>query len=64
MAGDSKVHEHESSRLPPELAERIREEAVENDEIYRRRSSDTLDLSHVHYFHSEMVDWATGKWVI
>jgi 2-polyprenyl-3-methyl-5-hydroxy-6-metoxy-1,4-benzoquinol methylase len=42
--------------LPPELAERIREEAAENNEIYRRRSSDNLDLSRVHYFHSEMLD--------
>ncbi|MFY9949209.1 MAG: class I SAM-dependent methyltransferase [Candidatus Sulfotelmatobacter sp.] len=58
MAGDSNVHDHELSGLPPELAERIREEAAENDEIYRRRSADTLDLSRVHYFHSEMVDWA------
>ena len=52
------MHDHELSGLPPELAERIREEAAENDEIYRRRSADTLDLSRVHYFHSEMVDWA------
>lgn len=52
------MDEHEFSALPPELAERIRDEAVENDEIYRRRSLDTLDLSRVHYFHSEMVDWA------
>lgn len=44
--------------LPPELAERIREEAAENDEIYRRRSPDGLDLSRVHYFHSEILDWA------
>ena len=50
--------DHELSGLPPELAERIREEAAENDEIYRRRSANTLDLSRVHYFHSEMVDWA------
>jgi 2-polyprenyl-3-methyl-5-hydroxy-6-metoxy-1,4-benzoquinol methylase len=52
------VDEQELPGLPPELAQRIREEAVENDEIYRRRSTDTLDLSRVHYFHSEMVGWA------
>jgi len=58
MVGDSNVDEHELSGLPPELADRIREEAAENDEIYRRRSTDSLDLSRVHYFHSEMLDWA------
>jgi 2-polyprenyl-3-methyl-5-hydroxy-6-metoxy-1,4-benzoquinol methylase len=44
--------------LPPELAERIREEVAENDEIYRRRSSDSLDLSRMHYGQAEMLDWA------
>lgn len=49
------------AELPAELAERIRDEAAENDEIYRRRSPDSLDLSRVHYFHSEMLDWAIGQ---
>jgi len=44
--------------LPAELAERIRKEAAENDEIYRRRGADNLDLSNIHYFHEEMLDWA------
>jgi len=43
--------------LPDELVERIREEAEENDDIYRRRTAD-LDVSRIHYFHSEMVSWA------
>jgi len=45
-------------RLPAELAARIRKEAAENDEIYRRRSPDNLDLSKIHYFHEEMLYWA------
>ena len=45
-------------QLPVELVERIRKEAAENDEIYRRRSPDNLDLSRIHYFHEEMLDWA------
>lgn len=51
----------ELAELPAELAERIREEAAENDELYRRRPLDTLDLSRVHYCHSEMVNWAIGQ---
>jgi 2-polyprenyl-3-methyl-5-hydroxy-6-metoxy-1,4-benzoquinol methylase len=47
----------ELAELPPELAERIREEAGENDDIYRRRSVD-LNLSRIHYFHLEMLNWA------
>ena len=43
--------------MSPQLVERIREESAENDELYGRRSLD-LDLSHVHYFHSKMLDWA------
>lgn len=46
------------ARLPAELAERIRKEAAENDEIYRRRTPDNLDLSRIHYFHLQMLDWA------
>jgi SAM-dependent methyltransferase len=46
------------ARLPEDLAERIRREAAENDEIYRRRTPDNLDLSRVHYFHSQMLNWA------
>lgn len=49
------------ARLPPDLAERIRKEAAENDEIYRRRTPDNLDLSKVHYFHAEMLGWATRQ---
>jgi 2-polyprenyl-3-methyl-5-hydroxy-6-metoxy-1,4-benzoquinol methylase len=44
--------------LPPKLAERIREEAAENDAIYQKRSPDSLDLSRLHYGHAEMLDWA------
>jgi len=47
----------ELTGLPPELTERIREEAAENDELYSRRPLD-IDLSRVHYFHSEMLDRA------
>ncbi len=46
------------ARLPVELAERIRKEAAENDEIYRRRNPNNLDLSKIHYFHAEMLNWA------
>jgi 2-polyprenyl-6-hydroxyphenyl methylase/3-demethylubiquinone-9 3-methyltransferase len=46
------------ARLPGELAERIRKEAAENDEIYQRRTPDNLDLSKIHYFHAEMLNWA------
>ncbi len=45
-------------RLPAELAERIRKEAAENDEIYLRRTPDNLDLTKIHYFHQEMLNWA------
>jgi hypothetical protein len=44
------------ARLPAELAERIRKEAAENDETYRR-TPDNLDLSKIHYFHEEMLNW-------
>jgi len=47
--------------LPAELAERIRKEAAENDEIYLRRNPDNLDLSRIHYFHAEMLNWAIGQ---
>jgi|SRR5580658_1909842 2-polyprenyl-3-methyl-5-hydroxy-6-metoxy-1,4-benzoquinol methylase len=55
------MNKHELSQLPAELADRIREEAVENDEIYRRRSLDSLDVFRIHYFHSEMLEWAIGQ---
>src|SRR5260370_14411068 len=48
----------ELTTLPPELAERIREEAAENNAMCQKRSSDSLDLSRVHYGHAEMLDWA------
>jgi SAM-dependent methyltransferase len=54
------VNENDLTQLPLELAERIREEAVENDDIYRRRSAD-LDMSHIHYFHLEMLKWAIRR---
>lgn len=52
------MENEKSGRLPAELAERIRKEAAENDEIYRRRAADNLDLSKIHYFHEEMLEWA------
>jgi SAM-dependent methyltransferase len=52
------MEEDQFARLPAELADRIRKEAAENDEIYRRRTPDNLDLSKIHYFHAEMLDWA------
>ncbi|HEV2396671.1 MAG TPA: class I SAM-dependent methyltransferase [Candidatus Sulfotelmatobacter sp.] len=52
------MHNDQLGPLPTELAERIRKEAAENDEIYQRRSPDNLDLSKIHYFHEEMLDWA------
>src|SRR5579864_87107 len=48
----------EMSGLPPELVERIHQEAVENNDLYRQRSAECLDLSKVHYCQSEMVNWA------
>ena len=49
------------SQLPVELSQRIEKEAQENDEIYRRRSFDTLDLSKTHYGHRQMLDWALQR---
>lgn len=46
------------SKLPAELARRIEQEERENDEIYRRRSLDGLDLSRTHYGHRYMLNWA------
>jgi SAM-dependent methyltransferase len=54
------MREDQLMGLPPELAERIREEAEENDDIYSRRASD-LNISRVHYFHLEMVNWAINQ---
>lgn len=50
-----------SSQLPADLSQRIRKEAQENDEIYRRRSPDTLDLSRTHYGHRQMLSWALQR---
>jgi SAM-dependent methyltransferase len=60
MKPDYRVVEEEevSSQLPVELSQRISKEALENDEIYRRRSLDTLDLSRTHYGHRQMLSWA------
>jgi SAM-dependent methyltransferase len=57
----SRVNKPEGTPLPDEIAERIQAEASENDEIYRRRSPDSLDLSRIHYGHSEMLDWAINR---
>ncbi|MGB2605342.1 MAG: class I SAM-dependent methyltransferase [Candidatus Sulfotelmatobacter sp.] len=55
---DRIVGEIVSSQMPVELSERISKEARENDEIYRRRSFDTLNLSETHYGHRQMLNWA------
>jgi 2-polyprenyl-3-methyl-5-hydroxy-6-metoxy-1,4-benzoquinol methylase len=47
-----------SSQLPAELSYRIAKEQQENDEIYRRRSLDSLDISKTHYGHRRMLEWA------
>ena len=49
------------SNLPVELARRIGQEERENDEIYRRRSLDGLDLSRTHYGHRYMLNWALQR---
>jgi ubiquinone/menaquinone biosynthesis C-methylase UbiE len=49
------------SRLPEELSRRISKEEVENDQIYRRRSLDSLDLAKTHYGHRQMLDWAIQR---
>lgn len=50
-----------SSQLPEELSRRISKEALENDEIYRRRSIETLDLSRTHFGHRQMLSWALQR---
>jgi len=47
-----------SSQLPAELSRRIAKEQQENDEIYRRRPLENLDLSKTHYGHERMLEWA------
>ncbi|HEX3821926.1 MAG TPA: methyltransferase domain-containing protein [Candidatus Sulfotelmatobacter sp.] len=49
------------AELPFDLIERIRQEAVENDDIYRQRPEDILDLSRQHYCHVEMLNWAISQ---
>ena len=49
------------SQLPEELSRRISKEEVENDQIYRRRSLDSLDLAKTHYGHRQMLDWAIQR---
>lgn len=49
------------AELPVELTERIRQEAEENDDIYRGRSEEILDLARDHYCHAEMLNWAIGQ---
>jgi 2-polyprenyl-3-methyl-5-hydroxy-6-metoxy-1,4-benzoquinol methylase len=50
-----------SSQLPVALSDRISKEALENDEIYRRRSLDSLDLSRTHFGHRQMLSWALQR---
>lgn len=47
-----------SSQLPVELSRRIAKEEQENDEIYRKRSLQSLDLGKTHYGHQRMLEWA------
>jgi ubiquinone/menaquinone biosynthesis C-methylase UbiE len=49
------------SQLPDELSRRISKEQQENDQIYRRRSLESLDLSKTHYGHRQMLDWAIQR---
>jgi ubiquinone/menaquinone biosynthesis C-methylase UbiE len=46
------------SRLPIELSRRIGKEAQENDEIYRKRPLESLELSKIHYGHRQMLNWS------
>src|SRR5437868_421173 len=46
------------TELSPEIISRTLKEEQENNEIYRRRSQDTLDLSRTHYGHRHMLNWA------
>jgi SAM-dependent methyltransferase len=46
------------TELPVELVQRIRTEALENDEIYRQRYHASSDLHGIHYGHAKMLDWA------
>jgi 2-polyprenyl-3-methyl-5-hydroxy-6-metoxy-1,4-benzoquinol methylase len=47
--------------LPLELSERIQREASENDAIYRSRPIDTLDMSGMHFGHTEIVNRALAR---
>jgi ubiquinone/menaquinone biosynthesis C-methylase UbiE len=49
------------SQLPVELSRRIAKEEQENDQIYRRRSLENLDLSKTHYGHQRMLEWALQR---
>ncbi len=49
------------SQLPTELSRRIAKEERENDEIYRKRSLEDLDLSKTHYGHRHMLNWALER---
>lgn len=59
--GYSVAEEITSPQVPTELADRIRRESLENDEIYRRRSLETLDLSRTHFGHRQMLNWALRR---
>jgi ubiquinone/menaquinone biosynthesis C-methylase UbiE len=56
-----KADEIGPSKLPTELSRRIGREERENDEIYRRRSLEDLDLSKTHYGHRHMLNWALQR---
>jgi ubiquinone/menaquinone biosynthesis C-methylase UbiE len=56
-----KTDEGGFSKLPTELSRRIWREEQENDEIYRRRSLEGLDLSRTHYGHRDMLNWALQR---
>jgi 2-polyprenyl-3-methyl-5-hydroxy-6-metoxy-1,4-benzoquinol methylase len=55
------THKGQVGGLPLDLAERIRQEAEENDKIYDHRPVDELDMAHLHYFQAEMVGWAVQQ---
>jgi 2-polyprenyl-3-methyl-5-hydroxy-6-metoxy-1,4-benzoquinol methylase len=58
VSEDHIAEELVSPQLPAELCRRISRESLENDEIYRRRSGESLDLARTHYGHREMLSWA------
>jgi SAM-dependent methyltransferase len=61
MSHSANAAVRENTPLHPQLAERIRREAEENDAIYRSRPLEMLDLRQVHYGHREMLDWVLAR---